>query len=128
MPKHPGARKAYNLKTPPFLVYHAPHFNNVHTYRVKTAIATQTARGGQNVEVNAPAASLHDQAVVHFQHARDEHRGRGERPERRSSATPTALVSQQNGNYPQPIGDGPSLRDVGRPRRHHRRRLNPIPS
>ena len=62
--KHPSARKAYNVKQPPFLSNNAPHFNDVGRFRVRTAIATQTARGGQAVEVNSRSTvrSLHGQA------------------------------------------------------------------
>ena len=49
--KHPSARTAYLVHKPPQL-QRAPHFYS-HVKRRAGVAATQTARGGQNVEVNA---------------------------------------------------------------------------
>ena len=49
--KHTSARTAYLLHKPPQL-QRAPHFHS-HVRRRAGVAATQTARGGQNVEVNA---------------------------------------------------------------------------
>jgi hypothetical protein len=104
--KHPSARKAYNLKTPPFLSNNAPHFNNVHGYRVKTAIATQTARGGQAVEVTALDGSHYMIKLSYTSNtiATDVAEGEDGQGGDASSSTVDGLVSQANANYPQPIG------------------------
>jgi hypothetical protein len=104
--KHPGARQAYNLKQPPFLSNNAPHFNNVHNYRVKTAIATQTARGGQAVEVTALDGSHYTIKLSYTSNTLATNTAEGTNGQLGDSTTTSAnsLVSQQTANYPQPIG------------------------
>ncbi len=104
--KHPSARAAYNLKQPPFLDVHAPHFNNVHGFRVKSAVAIQTARGGQAVEVTALDGSHYMIKLSYTSNtiATDTSEGSNGQGGNTSTATADALVSEQNGNYPQPIG------------------------
>jgi hypothetical protein len=104
--KHPGARAAYNLKQPPFLDVHAPHFNNVHGFRVKSAVAIQTARGGQAVEVTALDGSHYMIKLSYTSNTISTNISEGTNGQggNASSQTATALVSEQNGNYPQPIG------------------------
>src|SRR5262249_20703617 len=51
--KHPAARNAFNLLKPRQLYYNAPFFARTRPFRVHRAIATQTARGGQAVQVTA---------------------------------------------------------------------------
>ncbi|MGP0066300.1 MAG: hypothetical protein ACLQGP_22190 [Isosphaeraceae bacterium] len=104
--KHPSARKAYNLKQPPFLSNNAPHFNNVHGYRVKTAIATQTARGGQAVEVTALDGSHYMVKLSYTSNTIETNTAEGSNGTdgNATSAAAGSLVSEQNANYPQPIG------------------------
>ena len=104
--KHPSPRIAYNLKTPRFLANNAPHFNNVHGFRVKTAVASQTAHGGQAVEVTALDGS-HYMIKLSFTSntiATATAEGNDGQGGNSSSAAGNALISQQNANYPQPIG------------------------
>ena len=104
--KHPGARQAYNLKQPPFLSNNAPHFNNLHSYRVKTAIATQTARGGQAVEVTALDGSHYKISLSYTSNTIATNTAEGTNGQAGNATTgaSNALVSQQTANYPQPIG------------------------
>ena len=104
--KHPSARQAYNLKQPPFLSNNAPHFNNVHRFRVKTAIATQTARGGQAVEVTALDGSHYMVKLSYTSNTIATNTAEGSNGQLGDASTVAAnsLVSQQTANYPQPIG------------------------
>ncbi len=104
--KHPGAKAAQNLKQPPFLALHAPHFNNVHGFRVKSAVAVQTARGGQAVEVTALDGSHYMIRLSYTSNtiATNTAEGTNGQEGNATASTATTLVSEQNGNYPQPIG------------------------
>jgi hypothetical protein len=104
--KHPGARAAYNLNQPDFLAYHARHFNNVHGFRVRSAIATQTARGGLAVEVTALDGSHYMIRLSYTSNtiATNTAEGTNGQGGNATSQTAASLVSEQNGSYPQPIG------------------------
>ena len=70
------------------------------------AIATQTARGGQAVEVSALDGSHYMIKLSYTSNtiATDIAEGQNGQGGDATSATATSLVSQQNANYPQPIG------------------------
>ena len=74
--------------------------------RRRVAIATQTAHGGQAVEVTALDGSHYMIKLSYTSNtiATDIAEGPNGQAGNASSATATSLVSQQNGNYPQPIG------------------------
>ena len=104
--KHPGARTAY-LKNLPPQVQHAPLNRPVSGItRRRVAIATQTAHGGQAVQVVALDGSHYMIKLSYTSNtiATDIAEGQNGQGGNASSQTATSLVSQQNGNYPQPIG------------------------
>lgn len=105
--KHPGARAAY-LKNLPPQVQHAPANRPVSdiTRSPRVTIATQTARGGQAVEVTAPDGSHYMIKLSYTSNtiATDVAEGTDGQGGNSTSATADALVSEANANYPQPIG------------------------
>lgn len=101
--KHPAARTAYLVHKPPQL-QRAPHFN-AHVRRRAGVAATQTARGGQNVEVNA--GGTHYMISLSYTSntlATNVAEGTNGQLGNTSTTDATALVSQASANYPQPIG------------------------
>ena len=124
--KHPAARNAYSLKHPPHLAKQHPSFNGKVRRRTGVA-ATQTLKGGEDVRVNAGGTHYHV-AACRTPPTRWRPTSRKEPTDKTAPPRPrpsTALVSQAGANYPQPIGTVRAYADVGRPRRHHRRRLDP---
>ncbi len=104
--KHPGARAAYLNNLPP-QVQHAPAKWPVSGItRRRVAIATQTARGGQAVEVSALDGSHYMIRLSYTSNtiATNTSEGQNGQGGNASTSTADALVSEQNGNYPQPIG------------------------
>jgi hypothetical protein len=104
--KHPGARAAF-LKNLPPQVQHAPlKFPVSQITRRRFVAATQTARGGQAVEVSALDGSHYMVRLSYTSNtiATDTAEGINGQGGNSTAATATSLVSQQNGNYPQPIG------------------------
>jgi hypothetical protein len=104
--KHPGARAAY-LKNLPPQVQHAPLNRPVgQITRKRYVIATQTARGGQAVEVTALDGSHYMIKLSYTSNTIETNTAEGSNGQGGDStaATATSLVSQQNANYPQPIG------------------------
>ncbi len=105
--KHPSARAAYNLKQPQFLALHAPHFNNVHGFRVKTRHRDPDGAGWSGRRGDRPGwLPLHDQAFVHLEYHRDQHRGGNERTARghdghgappHSSPSRTPIIRSRSG-------------------------------
>jgi len=104
--KHPNSRLAANLKAPPQLSYHAPHFNNINGYHKILHVGTQTARGGQNVEVTAPDGSHYMISLSYTSNtlATDTAEGTNGQLGASSPAATLQLVSTQALSYPQPIG------------------------
>jgi hypothetical protein len=104
--KHPGARSAYNLNQPDFLARHSPRFNNVYGFRVRSAIASQTAHGGQSVEVSALDGSHYMIKLSYTSNTITTNIAEGSNGQLGNSSAQgaAALVSQQGLNYPQPIG------------------------
>jgi hypothetical protein len=104
--KHPSARTAF-LKNFPPQVQNQPLKHQVgQITRRRFVAATQTARGGQAVEVTALDGSHYMIRLDYTSNtiATNTAEGSNGQGGNSSSATATSLVSQQNGNYPQPIG------------------------
>jgi hypothetical protein len=104
--KHTSPRAARNVKQPPFLAHDAPHFNRVRPFRTRFAVATQTARGGQNVEVTALDGSHYMVTLSYTSNTLATNIAEGANGQGGVS-TPLATtqqVSQQAARYPQPIG------------------------
>jgi hypothetical protein len=104
--KNTTARAARNLKAPPQLASDAPHFNNVHGYKIRRFVGTQTARGGQNVEVSALDGSHYMISLSYTSNtlATSPAEGANGQAGNSSTAAATALVNTQSATYPQPIG------------------------
>lgn len=104
--KHPGARTAYLKNLPPH-VQHAPLNHPVSQItRRRYVIATQTARGGQAVEVTALDGSHYFIKLSYTSNTLTTNIAEGANGQggNATASTATSQVSQQNSNYPQPIG------------------------
>jgi hypothetical protein len=103
--RNTSARAAKNLKAPPQLGSDAPHFNNK-GYRVPHYIGTQTARGGQNVEVTALDGSHYMISLSYTSNtlATGPAEGANGQEGNSSNAATVAQVEPQAASYPQPIG------------------------
>jgi hypothetical protein len=104
--KHPSARTAF-LKNLPPQVQRAPANRPVSQItRKRYVIATQTARGGQAVEVTALDGSHYMIKLSYTSNtiATNTAEGTDGQGGNSTSATADELVSEQNANYPQPIG------------------------
>jgi hypothetical protein len=102
--KHPSARTAYLVHKPPQL-NRAPHFFQGHVRRRAGVPASETARGGENVEVNA--GGTHYMVSLSYTSntlATNIAEGSNGQSGASSPSTSTALVSQATTSYPQPIG------------------------
>ncbi len=101
---HTHARPAYNLKKPPFLAQHAPPF--IRGYKLITTIGTQTARGGQAVEVTAQDGSHYMISLSYTSNTLATNTAEGTNGQlgASSAAADTQQVSTQSASYPQPIG------------------------
>jgi hypothetical protein len=101
---HVSPKAAMNLRQPPFTATDAPPFRK--TFHVKTGVATQTARGGQAVQVTAQDGSHYSIKLDYSSNTLATNNGEGQNGQlgNASSVAATALVGQQNANYPQPIG------------------------
>ncbi len=104
--KHPGARAAYLKNLPPQVQHANPKYPVSQITRRRYVVATQTARGGQAVEVSALDGSHYMIKLSYTSNtiATDTAEGTNGQGGNSTSATATSLVSEQNGNYPQPIG------------------------
>jgi len=104
--KHPTPRLAKNLKAPPQLSYNAPHFNNLRGYHKIRYVGTQTARGGQNVEVTARDGSHYMISLSYTSNTLATNTAEGANGQLGASTSTAAAqqVSQQAASYPQPIG------------------------
>jgi hypothetical protein len=103
--KHTTPRAAYNLKSPRFLAHDAPHFFNAHR-RTPHYIGTQTAHGGQAVEVTALDGSHYMVKLSYTSNtlATNNAEGLNGQGGNSSAVTLDAQISMQNANFPQPIG------------------------
>ncbi|MFI5458270.1 MAG: hypothetical protein ACHRXM_22800 [Isosphaerales bacterium] len=104
--KHPSARAAKNLKAPPQLAHTAPHFNNTRGFHKIRYIGTQTARGGQNVEVTALDGSHYMISLSYTSNTLATNGAEGANGQAGASTSTTAAeqISPQSARYPQPIG------------------------
>ncbi len=104
--KHPNARNAANLKSPAQLSYNAPHFNNIGGYHKIKHVGTQTARGGQNVEVTATDGSHYMISLSYTSNTLATNTAEGTNGQAGNSSSTAAaqLVSTQSASFPQPIG------------------------
>jgi hypothetical protein len=104
--KHPGARAAFLKNLPPQTQHSPLKFPVSGITRKRVAIATQTARGGQAVEVSALDGSHYMIKLSYTSNtiSTDIAEGSNGQGGNSSASTATSLVSQQNANYPQPIG------------------------
>jgi hypothetical protein len=101
---HTSPRYAFDLRQPPFTAVTAPLFHK--SFHIKTSISTQTARGGQAVEVTALDGSHYMIKLDYTSNtiATNTAEGANGQAGNSSAAGATSLVSQANANYPQPIG------------------------
>jgi len=104
--KHPSPRLARNIKAPPQLSHNAPHFNNLRGFHKIRYVGTQTARGGQNVEVTATDGSHYMISLSYTSNTLATNTAEGENGQAGASTSAAAAsqVSQQSASYPQPIG------------------------
>jgi len=105
--KHPNPRPAFLAKEPPQFTKHAPPFKGEgHVRKRAGVIATQTARGGQAVQVTATDGSHYQIELSYTSNtlATDTAEGAAGQSGVTSIATATALVATQSASYPQPIG------------------------
>src|SRR5262249_10312436 len=104
--KHPGARAAF-LKNFPPQVQNQPLKHQVgQITRRRLVIATQTARGGQAVEVTALDGSHYKIMLSYTSNttATDIPEGSNGQAGNSSSSAVASQVAVQNATYPQPIG------------------------
>ncbi len=101
---HTSPRPAYNLRQPPFLAQHAPPYKRGFV-RI-TSIGTQTAHGGQDVEVTAPDGSHYMISLSYTSNTLATNTAEGSNGQGGASSPTTVaqLVATQSANYPQPIG------------------------
>ena len=101
---HPSPKPAYNLRQPPFTAVDAPPFHK--DFRPITGVGTQTARGGQAVQVTAQDGSHYLIKLSYTSNTLATAAAEGSNGQAgdTTAQTATALVGQQNANYPQPIG------------------------
>jgi len=101
---HTSPRPAFDLRQPPFTAVGAPPFHK--SFHIKTAVGTQTARGGQAVQVTAQDGSHYTIKLDYSSNTLATAPGEGANGQSGNSSAGAAvgLISQQNANYPQPIG------------------------
>ena len=104
--KHPNVKKAFLANLPPQVQNAPARWPVSGITRRRVAIATQTAHGGQAVEVAALDGSHYMIRLSYTSNtiATDIAEGSNGQGGNATAATATSLVSQQNANYPQPIG------------------------
>lgn len=104
--KHPNIKTAYLKNLPPQVQHANPKYPVSQITRKRYVVATQTARGGQAVEVTALDGSHYMIKLSYTSNtlATDIAEGSNGQGGNATAETATSLVSQQNGNYPQPIG------------------------
>jgi len=104
---HPAASNAARLHKPPFLSKLAPPIVPIHGFRKRAGvIATQTARGGQNVEVTATDGSHYMISLSYTSNtlATNIAEGLNGQLGATNAVDTQQQVSQATTTYPQPIG------------------------
>jgi hypothetical protein len=108
--EHPAEKNAFSLNKPPHLAKHAPQFFG-RTRRRSGVAATETARGGQNVEVNAGGSHYMISLAYTFNTLSTNSAEAATSSSTTSSgttgsttATAQQTVSAANATFPQPIG------------------------
>jgi hypothetical protein len=104
--KHTSPRLARNLKAPPQFSHNTKHINNSIGFHKIRYIGTQTARGGQNVEVTALDGSHYMISLSYSSNTLATNVAEGTNGQAGNSSPTTVgqLVATQNSTYPQPIG------------------------
>jgi hypothetical protein len=104
--QHTSPRNAFLRNLPPQVQHANPKYPVSGITRKRVAIATQTARGGQAVEVSALDGSHYMISLSYTSNtiATNVAEGTNGQSGNTSTSTATTLVSQQAANYPQPIG------------------------
>jgi hypothetical protein len=104
--RHPQPQVARNLKAPPQFSHHAPFIRNGQHFKIIRHIGTQTARGGQNVEVTATDGSHYMISLSYTSNTPATNIPEGQNGQGGASTLGSSQlqVAQQNGRYPQPIG------------------------
>ncbi len=102
---HTNPKNAYSLHVPRFLSQHAPYYFNA-GYRRHFFVATQTARGGQAVEVTALDGSHYMLNLSYTSNTLQTNIAEGANGNNgvATAADTATQVSMQAANYPQPIG------------------------
>ena len=102
--EHPAPKNAFSLNKPPHLAKHAPQFFG-RTRRRAGVAATETARGGQNVEINA-GGTHYMVSLSYTSNTLATNVAEGSNGQSGASSTATAeeTVAQAESTYPQPIG------------------------
>jgi hypothetical protein len=104
--KHTKPRAAFNVNQPPFIAGDAPFFFRKNQFTKIKAVGTQTARGGQNVEVTATDGS-HYMITLNYTAntlATNASEGANGQLGAATSVTASQAIVQQSDRYPQPIG------------------------
>ena len=104
--KHTSPRAAFNVNQPPFRAGDSPPFFRKHQFQKHVLIGTQTARGGQNVEVTAVDGSHYMITLSYTSNTLATNVAEGNNGQAGASSS-TAVAEQiapQSTRYPQPIG------------------------
>jgi hypothetical protein len=104
---HPKPKNAFKARQPPQFAKNAPAFKGqFHVRHGSGVVATQTARGGQAVEVTAPDGSHYMINLSYTSNTLATNTAEGTVGQQGAQTTSTAatLVQSQSQSYPQPIG------------------------
>jgi hypothetical protein len=104
--RHVSPRAARNLKAPPQFSHNTRHINNSIGFHKIRFIGTQTARGGQNVEVTALDGSHYRISLSYTSNTLATNTPEGTNGQLGNSSATAAVqqVSTQAAAFPQPIG------------------------
>ncbi len=104
--KHTKPRAAFNVNQPPFIAGDAPFFYQKHQFQKHVLIGTQTARGGQNVEVTAVDGSHYMITLDYSSNTLATNTAEGTNGQlgATTATDAAALTAQQSTRFPQPIG------------------------
>jgi hypothetical protein len=104
--RHTTPRAARNLKAPPQFSHNTKHINNSIGFHKIRYIGTQTARGGQNVEVTALDGSHYMISLAYMSNTLATNTPEGATGQLGNSTPASAAtqVAAQSAGYPQPIG------------------------
>jgi hypothetical protein len=105
--EHPAEKNAFSLNKPPHLAKHAPQVFG-RTRRRSGVAATETARGGQNVEVNAGGSHYMISLSYTFNtlatNSSESVTSSTTGTSQTTTATAQSSVASANATFPQPIG------------------------